>query len=120
MAQKLSAKAQQKIDVLEEGRRKMDRIYGLVEQLALARAGAQGSLCQMMARASTNVSRLFLVNGLGPIADTANQIVLKARGRGDVNTKVRYLRELVGSIRSDMERMEKGIRAEGVEPHEEA
>lgn len=107
MAKKVSAKAQRSLEILEEGRRKVDRIYALVEQYAATKKG-QAAFAPMISRAATDLGRLFMNNGLGTMADSANQIVMLVR-RGVTQSQIRSLRELTGSLRAAIERQEKMV-----------
>jgi len=105
---KLSAKAQLKIEVLAEARRKLDRIHSLVEQYAGTGHGEDAFLGPM-ARTATEVARLVMNNGYGVMADQANQIAMLAKRGTGKQTKVRTLRELVVSVRQAMDHAEKMI-----------
>lgn len=108
VGKKLSAQAQLKIDVLTEVRRKWDRVHGLVEQYGSARTGEDTYLSQI-SRTAAGVSRIFMNNGLGIMADTANQMAMLAKRGTGKQTKIRAMREFVVSVRQAMERTEKMI-----------
>ena len=114
MAGKLSAKAQQRLEILRQGRRKVDRLHGLVEQYASVRPGG-GDFAPMISRAAADVGRLFLGNGFGVMADHANQMAMLARRGGTTQTKFRGLRELVVHLRGELDRAEKAVIAEDAE-----
>ncbi len=105
---KLSAKAQLKIDVLTEARRKFDRIHALVEQYAGTSRGEDAFLSPL-ARTATDVARLFMNNGYGIMADQANQIAMLAKRGAGKQTKLRTFRELIASVRQAMDHAEKMI-----------
>jgi hypothetical protein len=105
---KLSAKAQLKIDVLTEARRKFDRIHSLVEQYAGTSHG-EDTFLSPLARTATEVARLFMNNGYGIMADQANQIAMLAKRGVGKQTKLRTLRELIVSVRQAMDHAEKMI-----------
>lgn len=105
---KLSAKAQLKIDVLTEARRKFDRIHALVEQYAGTSHGEDAFLSPL-ARTATDVARLFMNNGYGIMADQANQIAMLAKRGVGKQTKLRTFRELIASVRQAMDHAEKMI-----------
>jgi len=111
MGSKLSTKAQLQLGVLEEARRKVDRIYALVEQMAGARVGQEG-LMPPIGRAATELARLLMNNGLGVMADTSNQIAMLAKRGGSVQTKTRGFREMVNSIKAAIDTRAKVIVAE--------
>jgi len=108
MGSKLSANAQQKLSALEEARRKWDRIHGLVELAATQKTGQDMYLGQIR-RAAQDVSRVFLNNGMGPLADGANQMALLVRRGGTIQSKLRAMREQVASVRGGIERAEKAV-----------
>lgn len=119
MAGKLSAKAQQRLDILLQGKRKVDRLYSLIEQYASARSDAE-QLAGTISRAGMDVGRLFLGNGFGVMADHANQLANLARRGGATQTKFRGLRELVSHLRGELDRAEKSVIAEDAEAPGEA
>jgi hypothetical protein len=117
MGGKLSVKAQQRLDVLVQGRRKLDRIHSLVEQYASGGKGTD-SFAGMIARAASEAGRLFLGNGLGVMGDHANQLAMLARRGGTTQTKFRGLRELVVNLRGALDRAEKAVVADDAEPED--
>lgn len=106
MASKLSAKAQQKVDGLIEAQRKLERIHGMVEQYASTK---QDYFCGMIARTAADVGRVFLNNGFGVMSDHANQLGMLAKRGGATQSKFRGLRELVASLRGELERKQKAV-----------
>jgi hypothetical protein len=100
---KLSANAQRKLDVLEEARRKWDRIHSLVELAGSQRTG-QDMYVSQIRRAAEDVNRVFLNGGFGPLAEEAKQMALATKRGGTIRTKVNAMRELVVSVRTGMER----------------
>ncbi|HEX9727697.1 MAG TPA: hypothetical protein VGA37_04275 [Gemmatimonadales bacterium] len=108
MAKKMSAKGQEALATIEEGNRKVDRIHSLVEQYAAGGKGSE-SLPSMISRAATDVGRVFMNNGMGVLADNANQIAMLAKRGGATASKFRGLRELVGSLKGGLDRAEKGV-----------
>lgn len=110
MGSKLSTKAQNKLSALEEATRKWDRVHSLVEQVASARSGQDMFLSQI-GRAARDVNRLFMNNGLGPLADNANQLAMLVRRGGSLTSKLRPMRDLVVAVRSGIERAEKAVLA---------
>ena len=105
---KLSAKAQQTMAVLEEGRRKARRLHGFIEQYCSAHGG-QDSLAQSIARTGSDVARVFMNAGLGVMADTANQIGMGIKRGGHTQSKYRQMRELMGSLLAGIDRQEKVV-----------
>ena len=108
MAKKLSSKAQKKLDVLQEARRKWDRVRSLVEQAATQKTGQDMYLSQIR-RTAEDVGRVFMAGGYGPLADGANQISLLVKRGGTLQSKLRSMRELVGTVHSGIERAEKAV-----------
>jgi hypothetical protein len=108
MASKLSAQAQQKLDALTEARRKWDRVHSLIELAATQKTG-QDMYLQQIRRTAQDVGRVFLNNGLGPLADGANEMALLSRRGGTIQSKIRAMREQVGVVRGGIERAEKAV-----------
>jgi hypothetical protein len=109
MAGKLSAKAQQKLDILAEVRRKTDRLHSLVEQYASQK---QDFYASQIARGGAEVGRLLMNGGYGVMADYANQLSMAAKRGGATQTKFRMLRDAVASLRPAIDRAEKAVYAE--------
>lgn len=108
VGKKLSAAAQLKLDMLTQVRRKWDRVHGLVEQYGAASSGEDAFLGQI-SRAAMDVSRILMNNGLGVMADTANQLAMLAKRGTGKPMKLRAMRDYVVSLRQAMERAEKQI-----------
>lgn len=109
MGSKLSAKAQQKLDLLETARRKTDRLHSLVEQYA---ASGQDLFASQIARAATELGRALMAAGYGPMADYANQLGMGAKRGGATQSKYRALRDAVAQLRPAIERAEKSVHTE--------
>lgn len=109
---KLSSKAQQKLDLLIEARRKTDRLYSLVEQYAGTGADHFAS---MISRAGTELGRVLLNAGLGVMADHANSMAMLARRGGATQSKFRGLRELVSHLNGELERAVKKVESDDAE-----
>ena len=62
MAKKVSIKAQKKLEVLTESRRKWDRVHSLVELAASQKTGQEMYLSQLR-RAAEDVARVFMNGG---------------------------------------------------------
>jgi hypothetical protein len=108
MAEKLSAGAQQQLDTIAMARRKLDRIHGLVEQYASGMKG-QDQLAIMVGRAALDLGRALLGQGLGVLADQANQLGMLARRGGVTQSKIRGMRDYVASLRPALDRAEKAV-----------
>ncbi len=105
---KLSAKAQLKIDVIVQARRKFDRLHALVEQYAGTGKGDDAFMSPIN-HTATDVARLFMNNGYGIMADQTNQIGMLAKRSASKPSRVRTFRELVNSVRQAMDHAEKMI-----------
>lgn len=105
---KLSAKAAKAMEVVEQGRRKTQRVKALVEQYCSSKVG-QDAIAQQITRAGVDVGRVFMTAGLGVMADLANQIAMGAKRGGPTASKYRQLRELVGNLGAAIERQEKAV-----------
>jgi hypothetical protein len=110
MADKVSAGAQLQLDVLVQARRKLDRLHTLVEQFSMAKPGpSQDSVGAQVSRTALELGRALLQNGMGVLADQANQLGMLARRGGGPNLKLRGMRDYVAQIRPGLERAEKSV-----------
>lgn len=109
MGSKLSAKAQQKLELLETARRKTDRLHNLVEQYAHS---GQDLFASQIARAATELGRALMAAGYGPMADYANQLGMGAKRGGATQSKYRALRDAVAQLRPAIDRAEKAVHTE--------
>ena len=108
MAKKLSSKAMRKLDTLTEARRKWDRVHSLVEQTASQKTGQDMYLSQIK-RAAEDVGRVFMNGGYGPLADGAKEMALLVKRGGSLQTRIRGMREIVGTVHNGIERAEKAV-----------
>lgn len=106
MGSKLSAKAQQSLDLLLEGRRKTDRLHNLVEQYA---STGQDLFASQIARTAAELGRVLMGAGYGVMADYANQLGMAAKRGGPTQGKFRALRESVALLRPAIDRAEKSV-----------
>lgn len=118
MAKKVSIKAQKKLEILTEARRKWDRVHSLVELAASQKTGRDMYLSQLR-RAATEVARVFMNGGYGPLADGANQLAILVKRGGSLQSKLGAMRELVGSTHGGIERAEKSVITEDSKGQEE-
>lgn len=109
MGSKLSAKAQQKLELLETARRKTDRLHSLVEQYA---ATGQDMFTSQISRTATELGRALMGAGYGVMADYANQLGMGAKRGGATQSKYRLLRDAVAALRPAIERAEKAVYGE--------
>jgi hypothetical protein len=106
---KLSAKAQQKLDLLEQARRKTDRLHNLVEQYA---STGQDLFASQISRTAMELGRVLMGVGYGAMADYANQLGMGAKRGGATQSKFRALRDAVAQLRPAIDRAEKAVHAE--------
>jgi hypothetical protein len=100
MAQKLSSRQQAQVAFLERIAPKLPRIYSLVEQLAAPRVDE--TVLRALGRILEEIKGNAAGLSLGPLADTAGRMVMLIRGGGGVTpAKVRGLRELHGSLKTN-------------------
>ena len=112
MADKLSAKARARLCVLNEARRKWGRAHSLVERVVSAKQGHH-HLIRQISRASQDVGLILVENGLLNLAENANQIAALINRGGPIDRKFARMRELVGTVRTGLERAEKVTRRRG-------
>jgi tRNA nucleotidyltransferase (CCA-adding enzyme) len=117
MGTKLSAKAQQKLEVLTEARRKWDRVYSLVEQYSSTNTGEDSFLGQIY-RTASDVARIFMNHGYGVMADSSNQLAMLAKRGSSKQTKLRTMRECIASVKAAIEHAEKVVIQEDAEESE--
>ena len=93
------------MDALEDALTSMQRIHGLVEQMAIAVKNQKpGSIYGMQVRRAASPLVGQLKGHFGSIADMISAFILVAtRGGGSEQNKVRALREQVAMIRTTME-----------------
>lgn len=108
MAKKLSANAMKQLEVLTEARRKWDRVHSLVEMTASQKVGQDMYLSQIK-RAAEDVARVCMNGGYGPLAGNAGEMALIVKRGGTMQTKIRQMREIVGSVHNGIERAEKSV-----------
>jgi len=106
MASKLSAKAQQALDLLLVARRKTERLHSLVEQYA---STGQDLYASQIARTAIELGRALMQAGYGPMADYANQLGMGAKRGGATQAKFRALRDAVAQLRPAIDRAEKSV-----------
>lgn len=106
MSKQLSTQDQQKLAALEEAKRKLERVYSLIEQYA---SSGLDHLAGSIKRTGTEMGRLFMNNGFGVMADHANQLGTVARRGGATQAKFRMLRETLAALRGELERAERSV-----------
>lgn len=101
MAVKLSSRQQAQLVFLQALPAKFQHIHGVVEQMAALHAdeAVVRGLCRELDRIKGNAQALGIVG----LADTAGLMGTMARRNGGLQTKVRGLRELIGSLKINYE-----------------
>ncbi len=102
MPQKLSARANARLLVLRELEQKTQRVYGLVERYATARADSE-TLTMGVKRALGQLKRDLLGEGFEKLSQLAGQMEIAAGRRLSQAAKSHILREGVGSLRFELE-----------------
>jgi hypothetical protein len=97
MALKLSSRQQAQLAYLQLLPPKFQRIYSVVEQLALPRVDE--TLMRVLGRLVDDIKGNAASLSLGPLAETAGRMGMVVRGGGGMPAKVRNLRELQNSLK---------------------
>lgn len=104
---KLSAKAQEEYEFLDNVIKKCDHMSGLVEQYAGANRGADVFLTQIT-RELGHIRQNAMIKNLGFVADNAGMLGVAA-GRGSQMQRARTLREGIAALKSLTERTMKAV-----------
>jgi hypothetical protein len=100
MAEKLSSRQQAQVAFLERIAPKIPRIYSLVEQLAGPRVDE--TVLRALGRILEEIKGNAAGLSLGALSDTASRMVMLIRGGGGVTpAKVRGLREMHGTLKTN-------------------
>jgi hypothetical protein len=99
MALKLSSRQQAQLAYLELLPPKFQRIYSVVEQLALPRVDE--TLMRALGRLVDDIKGNAASLSLAGLAETAGRMSMLVRGGGGLPMKVRGLRELQGSLKTN-------------------
>jgi hypothetical protein len=99
MVPKLSSRQQAQVAFLERIAPKLPRIYSLVEQLAGPRVDE--TVLRALGRILEEIKGNAAGLSLGPLAETAGRMVMLIRSGGAMAVKVRGLRELHGSLKTN-------------------
>ncbi len=102
MVQKLSTRAQVRIQSLREFELKTQRIYGLVEQYATGKTESE-QLATSLKRALAQLKRDLLGGGFEQLSQLAGSMEMAAGRRLTQQAKSHILREGVGSIRFQLD-----------------
>jgi hypothetical protein len=101
MAVKLSSRQLSQLAFLETLPPKFDRVHSVIEQMASQQA--DDSVVRGLGRLLDKIKLHAQAHGLGGIADTAGFMGTMARRGGGLQMKVRGLRELLGSLRTNFD-----------------
>lgn len=99
---KLSAKASEEVEFLEQVLRKCDHLGTLVEQYSAAKKGAD-SYVNQIARELGHLRQNAMIKNLGFVADNAGTLGIAA-GRGSQVQRSRTLREGLNSLKQLVDR----------------
>ena len=116
MAGKLTPSAQAKLSELDALMIRVHRCHALVEQFAAARGNADPIPVK---RAFGELKRAFMGIGFDAIAQLAGSMEIAAGRGASANTKIRILREGMGSIRFQLELEQRSIVQHGQVVEEE-
>ncbi len=108
MTPRVSGAAQEKLGVLDEVRRKWDRVHRLVEESANQEYG-RAVFWSQIGRIVKELSLLLSNSGMGSVAEKVEAMTLVLRRPTTVRSKVRGMREVVGRVRESLEIEEKAI-----------
>ena len=97
MAPKLSSRQQAQLAYLQLLPQKLQRIYSVVEQLALPRVDE--TLVRALSRLVDDIKGNAASLSLSGLAETAGRMGMVVRGAGGMPAKVRGLRELQSSLK---------------------
>jgi hypothetical protein len=99
MTSKLSSRQQAQLAYLELLPQKFQRIYSVVEQMASPRVDE--AIMRGLGRLLDDIRGQSASLSMGGLADTAGRMCMLVRGAGGLPMKVRGLRELQGSLKSN-------------------
>ena len=97
MASKLSSRQQAQLAYLELLPKKLQRIYSVVEQMALP--GVDETLARGLGRLLDDIKGNAASLSMSGLSDTAGRMGMLVRGGGGMPQKVRGLREMQGSLK---------------------
>lgn len=93
-----------KMSTLKDAQHHMARVHGIIEQMAMAaKAEKSTSVLGMQLRRAATPLVGMLKGHFGPMSDTVTAMVLVGTRNGNEGAKVRSLRELMGSLKSQLE-----------------
>jgi hypothetical protein len=101
MAVKLSSRQMSQLAFLETLPPKIAKVHGIIEQMASLKV--DDSVVRGLGRLLDDIKSHAQAHGLGGIADTAGFMGTMARRGGGLQMKVRGLRELLGSLKTNFD-----------------
>lgn len=114
MAGKLSPSAQQQIALLELYVPKVARLHTLVETFAVTK-GNTDNVTSQLRRAADQLKLTFMTAGMEALSQICGAIAMAAARAGSPSVKIRTLRELVGSLKFQLELLIRTITREDIE-----
>ena len=102
MAVKLSPTAQQRVTMYEGFSPHVARLNSLIEQFAVARAN-RDELRASLKRAAAQIKLRFMTVGLDQLAQACGSIEMACSRGGNPGQLTRILRELVGSLKFQLD-----------------
>jgi hypothetical protein len=121
MTDKMSAAAQLRLATLEQMADKVQAVYGMVERYAGTRDPRQAeALVLPLKRAFGRLKLEFMGAGLDGLSQLAGSMEIAAGRSGSVQTKCRILREVVGSLRFQIEQEQRKVVQEDKEARAKA
>ena len=101
---KLDGAGAVKMGTLKDAQLHIQRVHGLVEQMAMAQKAEKNTsvLGMQLRRAATPLVGM-LKGHFGSMSDTVAAMILIATRGGNEGAKVRSLREMMGSLKSQLE-----------------
>jgi chemotaxis protein histidine kinase CheA len=99
MAEKLSSRQQAQLAFLESSAPKIQKIYSLIEQLAAPRTDE--TVLRALGRLLDGLKGNAAALSLSGLAETTGRMGMLVRGGGGMPMKVRGLRELHGSLKTN-------------------
>lgn len=111
MAGKLSPKAQIRLNTLRDMEDKVQHVYSLIEQYAAAKGPAADMFAMNVKRAFGRLKLELMGVGLDSLSQLAASMELAAKRGGNQASKLRVLREGVGTIRFNIELEQRSVKA---------
>ena len=110
MGSKMTTAQVVKLDLLEQGRRKWDRVRKLVELAAVSPKSAD-DLMRQCHRTAQEAGRFFGSNGFGPLSTYAVDLATHIKRPGTFQGKLGALRETVGKGYAGFDRAQLSIKS---------